>query len=213
MILNQKQTGMAESGLRYRVLLVSAAAKTNAALLPFFSGDRFEPVTVVETVTRARRKILEREYDMVIINTPLPDDFGRRLAVDLVMDSDRVVLLLVRNDIYADISLKMISQGVLVAQKPMDRSLMEQLLNVMCSVRERLRGLQKKTMTLEEKMEEIRLVNRAKWSLIKEQGMSEEEAHRYIQKRAMDLCMSKKEMAESILSAAADPKAGQGGRD
>ena len=53
--------------------------------------------------------------------------------------------------------------------------------------------------TLEEKMEEIRLVNRAKWALIKSCHMTEENAHRYIQKQAMDLCLSKKETAENIL--------------
>ena len=48
-------------------------------------------------------------------------------------------------------------------------------------------------------MEEIRLVNRAKWALIESRGMSEEEAHRYIQKLSMDMCLSKRETAENIL--------------
>ena len=73
------------------------------------------------------------------------------------------------------------------------------MIAVMCSVRERLRRIKKKTVSLEEKMEEIRLVNRAKWALIKSCHMTEENAHRYIQKQAMDLCLSKKETAENIL--------------
>ena len=91
------------------------------------------------------------------------------------------------------------AHGVLVTRRPMERSVFKQLLDSMCSVRERLRGMRKKTMTLEEKMEEIRLVNRAKWALIESRGMSEEEAHRYIQKLSMDMCLSKKETAENIL--------------
>ena len=49
-------------------------------------------------------------------------------------------------------------------------------------------------------MEEIRLVNRAKWLLIEELKMTEQEAHRYIEKQAMDRCVTKRVVAEQILS-------------
>ncbi len=48
-------------------------------------------------------------------------------------------------------------------------------------------------------MAEIRLINRAKWVLIEKQGMSEQDAHRYIEKQAMDRCVSKRIIAEEIL--------------
>ena len=51
----------------------------------------------------------------------------------------------------------------------------------------------------EEKMQEIRIVNRAKWILITELKMTETDAHRYIEKQAMDRCVSKKEIAEEII--------------
>ena len=51
----------------------------------------------------------------------------------------------------------------------------------------------------EEKMQEIRIVNRAKWFLITELKMTETDAHRYIEKQAMDRCVSKKEIAEEII--------------
>ena len=48
-------------------------------------------------------------------------------------------------------------------------------------------------------MEEIRLVNRAKWLLISELKMSENDAHKYIEKQAMDRCITRRAMAESII--------------
>ena len=69
----------------------------------------------------------------------------------------------------------------------------------MAAVRERLRNAEKKTISLEAKMEEIRLVNRAKWMLIEKLQMTEPDAHRYIEKQAMDRCVTKGEVAESIL--------------
>ena len=59
--------------------------------------------------------------------------------------------------------------------------------------------MEKKTVSLEEKMREIKIVNRAKWTLINSLNMSEDDAHRYIEKQAMDRCVSKREIAEEIL--------------
>ena len=190
---------MTTAGQTYSVLLVSAARKINTALMSFLPGERFDPVTVVDTAARARRAMSERDYDLVIINAPLPDEFGRKLAIDASGDSGRVALIMVRSDVYEDICIAMTPHGVLTARRPMDTGMLEQLLNTMCSVRERLRGFTKKTLTLEEKMEEIRLVNKAKWALIESCGMTEESAHRYIQKQAMDRCVSKKDVAKDIL--------------
>ena len=59
--------------------------------------------------------------------------------------------------------------------------------------------METKNLSVEEKMEEIRLVNRAKWILIEQQNMSESDAHRHIEKQAMDLCTSKMEIAQKII--------------
>ena len=73
-------------------------------------------------------------------------------------------------------------------------------LDWMDSARERLRKFEKKTLSFEEKMQEIRLVNRAKWLLISELKMEEPQAHRYIEKQAMDRCITRKEVAEEIIN-------------
>ena len=48
-------------------------------------------------------------------------------------------------------------------------------------------------------MAEIRLVNRAKWVLIDQEKTSEPEAHRFIEKQAMDRCVPRRVIAEAIL--------------
>ena len=62
-----------------------------------------------------------------------------------------------------------------------------------------LEKVRKKALSIEEKMEEIRIVNRAKWLLIGELKMDEQGAHRYIEKQAMDRCISKRIVAEEII--------------
>ena len=72
-------------------------------------------------------------------------------------------------------------------------------LSWLVSARERLRKFEKKTLSIEEKMAEIRIVNKAKWILISELKMDEPNAHRYIEKQAMDQCITKREVSENII--------------
>ena len=52
---------------------------------------------------------------------------------------------------------------------------------------------------LKQKIEDIRIIDRAKCILISYLGMSEQEAHRYIEKKAMDMRITKRAVAEGIL--------------
>ena len=58
---------------------------------------------------------------------------------------------------------------------------------------------EKEASSLQRKMEEIRLVNRAKLVLMEHLNMSEAQAHRYIEKSAMDSCTKRSEVAETII--------------
>ena len=109
------------------------------------------------------------------------------------------VLLLVKSDRYTETSAKMLSYGVMTLPKPTSSQMLTQTLGVLCATRERLRQMEEKQLSVEQKMEEIRLVNRAKWLLIETLGMSEAESHRYIEKQAMDLRISKAQVARNII--------------
>ena len=184
----------------YSVLIVSASDSFINSVMPLLPMTDYWPVTTVRSVGEARRRLTDTEFDIVLINTPLPDEFGTRLAQDICQHSAAGVLLLVKAEHFPDIDGRLTPQGVLVLSKPMSTQLFTQSLRLLCGTRERLRGLEKKNATIEEKMEEIRLVNRAKWLLIEELNMTEQEAHRYIEKQAMDRCVTKRAVAEQILS-------------
>ena len=94
---------------------------------------------------------------------------------------------------------KVVSYGVLTLAKPTGMQMVAQNLRVLCATRERMRQMEAKQATVEERIEEIRLVNRAKWLLIECLGMTEPEAHRYIEKQSMDQRISKREVAESVI--------------
>lgn len=183
----------------YSVLIVSASDSFNNTLADLLSVSKYSPQIVLKSVAAAKRNVLERVYDLIIINSPLPDDDATRFAIDLCESKSSVVLLFTRSEIYDEVYDRAAEHGVYVLQKPTSKSIITAALGWMASTRERLRKAEKKTLSLEEKMDEIRTVNRAKWVLICELKMSESEAHRFIEKQAMDRCITKREVAESII--------------
>lgn len=184
----------------YSVLVVSASDKFNNSLRALLPENRYSPVVLSADVSGARRRLLEDRFDLVIINSPLPDDFGTRLALDVCDSSGTGVLLLVKAEHYPDVNARVSPYGVLVLSKPTSAAMVSQSLLLLCGTRERLRRMEQKTASIEEKMEEIRLVNRAKWLLIEQLKMTEKDAHRYIEKQAMDRCVTRRVIAEQILS-------------
>ena len=106
---------------------------------------------------------------------------------------------IIRTFQHEEVNEHVTSHGVFTLQVPFSAGAIRQGLKWMISARERLRRMETKNLSIEEKMEEIRLVNRAKWILIEQLKMNEADAHRHIEKQAMDRCTSKKEIALSII--------------
>lgn len=182
----------------YGVLLVSASDSFNNKTKDLLPVNEYWPVHTARSVGEARRSFATGKYDLVVINTPLPDDFGTSFAIDLAEDTPAGVLIFVKSDIYESVFTKLTDYGIAVLSKPANLQLTAQTFRILCATRERLRRMENRQKTVEEKISEVRLVNKAKWQLIQQRGMTEDEAHRYIEKQAMDRRLSKKEIAEEL---------------
>lgn len=183
----------------YSVLVVSSSEKFNQALPEILPVTSFYPVNVVCSVSAAKRALSERDFDFVIVNSPASDENGVRFCSDTTDSYNTVVLFLSKTEQYEDAYDKLVSHGVFILQKPLSKPLFQAASGWLISARERIRRTEKKTLSIEEKMNEIRTVNRAKWLLISELKMTEPDAHRYIEKQAMDRCTSKQQVAEQII--------------
>lgn len=181
------------------VLIVSASVKAEDYLRDILSGGSFAPVASAKSVSEAKRMQLENQYDIVIINTPLPDDLGIEFAEQLCEDSSVGVLLFVKNELFEQVSCKVEDYGVLTFSRPGSRQSITQAVRLIAATHNRLAAFERKAVKLEAKMKEIRLINRAKWLLIDRFNMSEAEAHKYIEKTAMDNCVKRGEIAENII--------------
>ncbi|MCQ2512935.1 MAG: ANTAR domain-containing protein [Lachnospiraceae bacterium] len=184
----------------YRTLVVSSSSKFNDNITPILTSSHCEPIVFANSVAAAKRCSLESPFDFVIINTPLPDELGSKYAIDISMNKNTLCLMFIRSEIYEEVKSKVMPYGVFTLPKPTASISIKYGLDFLSSSRERLRSQEKKTLSIEEKMEEIRLVNHAKWLLIDHLKMTEQDAHRYIEKQAMDACVSKSEIAKEIIA-------------
>lgn len=183
----------------YTCIVASKSDKTAQSLAGILRQSGFTKVLTADSASKIRRMVAEKDIDVIIINTPLADDFGTLLAMDMA-DKNLGVILLVKGDMVNQTAYKMEKYGAVTLGKPVVRVELIQSLAVIKALLQKIRRLDNQRQSLESKMKEIRLVNRAKWLLIKQLAMTEEEAHRYIEKTAMDTGEKKSAVAENIIS-------------
>ena len=184
--------------VRHSVLIVSASEQFVVLAKKSLVG--FITIDVKKSVAPARRCLLEKSYDLVVINMPLPDETGETFALDCADRGNASVMLVVPQDVCEDVLERVTDRGIFVLPKPAPRGRLDKAIRFLVATQNRMYKLEKKTLSVEEKMQEIRLVNRAKWLLISELKMEEPQAHRYIEKQAMDRCITRKEVAEEIIN-------------
>ena len=90
---------------------------------------------------------------------------------------------------------------MLVLGKPFTAVQFRQAVQIAASNYKRLAVLRAENAKLLDKIAQLRLVDRAKCYLIEKKGMTETEAHRLIEKGAMDTRRSRGEVAQEILEA------------
>ena len=186
-----------KNDIYHSILIVSAAEQFDQFIRKSLPG--YSTVETVKSAALARRSILEKYYDIVVINSPLPDETGEDFAIDVTGTCSASVLIVTPQDQFDGALLRVTDYGIMVMPKPSPRGRIDKAVRYLLAVQNRMHQLEKKTQTLEEKIEEIRFVSKAKVLLVEKLHMTEEEAHRQIQKQAMDQGISRKSAAARIL--------------
>lgn len=181
------------------VLVVSGTEKSAALILEFLSQNPCKEIITVKNCGEARRLLVERDFDLCIVNAPLTDEFGVQFAIHTAMEGICQVIVLVKNELFDEVSSKVEDYGVLTVAKPMNRQVFWSALKLAGASFRKAVKLKNENEKLLQKMDDLRLVDRAKCILIQYLKMNEAEAHRYIEKQAMDMRMTKRQVAEGIL--------------
>ena len=180
-------------------LIVSCIEKSAALFTEMLNAASINQIVAVKSAGEARRLVLDRDFDLVVINAPLNDETGEDLSRYIASRNVSQVLLVVKCEYFDAVSAACEDSGVLTISKPLNKTVFWSALKLANSAQNRLRRIHNENSKLKQQIEDIRIIDRAKCLLISYLGMNEQEAHRYIEKQAMDMRSRKRTVAEDIL--------------
>lgn len=187
-----------------RALIVSAGASSNEYISARLAELGYTRPTIIPSGAEARRRMLESDFELIVVNAPLPDEFGHELCSSAVEKTDAGVVLLAKAAAAEQLLAPMSEQGVLLLSKPFSNTLFLQAIHLAAASNHRLQLLRQENARMQEKIAQVRLVSHAKCCLVEREQMSEDAAHRYFEKRAMDTRRSRAEIAQEILDSYED---------
>lgn len=183
------------------LLLVTPTKKSADMLIGLLQDGGHHPhhIRIVSSGGEARRALIETEFELVLINSPLPDEFGHEFASHVASSNTTGVIMLVKSDLADSVAEQLEPEGVFILAKPLSRPLFYQIIRIAAATRLHIMTLQKENQKLRQKLDDLRVINRAKCLLIQEKHLTESEAHSYIEKNAMNHRKTRRDVAEIII--------------
>ena len=179
----------------HSVLVVTKDSKVSTLIGAMLIAPLFE-TQIISDYNEARRMCSDRVFNIVIVD--YNEGEGADFASD-ISESLSTILLLTPPSLFEEVSYRVEGYGVITVNCPFDQFYFYNIIKAAIAVQYKVQILSSQTTKLKVKMEEIRLVNRAKMLLMQNMHMSEQESHRYIEKEAMDRGMKKTAVAEEII--------------
>ena len=182
------------------ILLATGAQKVSDTFEKLISEILSDAAVIsVAEGSRARLRMKESDPDLVIINTPMADEQGIEFAVHAADSGMHAVILITNPETHGRISSHLEAHGIIAMKRPIEKKVFSCALRDAVVLNNRIRALKEENGKLKESIEESKLVNRAKGMLMSHLNMTEAQAHRYIEKQAMDLRIPKKTVSQNIL--------------
>lgn len=182
-----------------RILIVTSSNKSEEFFMDVLLVNHYEEIVTVTNCAQARRLLIEKDFDLCIINSPLIDEDGIGFARNVMTKGIGQVMLLVKMEKYDEVCSKVEDLGIFTLPKPINKAMFWNALKLCTASYYKMQIMQKQQKELLQKIEDIRIVDRAKCVLIECLKLTENEAHKHIEKQAMDMRLSKRAVAENIL--------------
>lgn len=154
----------------------------------------------VEDVSNVNNLFKNNSYDAIVIDYPLKTEDGVASAIEFTNSTNVGIMILTNSTMAKKIYPIAEHFGFFCVEKTAKLDFFRQAINLVFTMSKRLKHYAKKNEHLEEKVEEIKLISRAKLLLVTKLAFTEEEAHRYIEKQAMNRCVKKVVIAYDIIN-------------
>ena len=184
---------------RYNVLLVSSSEQFNKKTVDLLSSNIYVELTISTNIDQARRLIVERKFDIVIVDSPVNGDKGFYFALSLCDKDEFEILVLAKQTDYDEAYFRLHDFGVFVLSKPIEEDLFVQTLRILSITRDKITTVKQSNLSFKDKLDEIKIVSEAKVLIVKNMHVDENEAHKLIEQNAMNLRITKKMSAEMFI--------------
>lgn len=183
------------------LLLVSASQTVETKITALFQKEGFSSFFCAKSTLEAKRILIDQEVDLLILDAPFPEEDAVEFVLELARSKsfDYSIIILANAEIYEKNLYQAEHMGLVIFKKPMDVRILLQTMRLLLSMRVKIKKLENKADSLQQKLKEDRLISRAKILLVANLKMSEEDAHYYIEKKAMDACVKKIKVAQEII--------------
>ncbi|MBP5431176.1 ANTAR domain-containing protein [Ruminococcus sp.] len=183
-----------------KVLVISSNKNASEALINFLRDSFRCTPKLVESAYQAKTYLdVEPSVELTIINSPLMDESGFELAEYIIEKTAANCIFMIKEEHAEKINDNAEKSGIIVIGKPFSRTLLYQLVKTIDIAVNRSLKLYRENLRLEEKIAEIQAVDKAKFMLMQYKGMTEEEAHSYLEQYAMNKRKKKSLAALAII--------------
>ena len=121
-----------------RALIVSAGASSNEYISARLTELGYARPIIVPSAAEARRRMLESDFELIVVNSPLPDEFGHELCADAVEKTDAGVIFLAKAAAAEQLLTPLSEEGVLLVTKPFSNTFFLQAIHMAAASNHRL---------------------------------------------------------------------------
>ena len=113
-----------------RALIVSAGASSNEYIAARLTEMGYSRPVIIPSGAEARRRMTESDFELIVVNSPLPDEFGHEVCINAVEKTDAGVVFLVKAAQAEQLLGPLSEQGVLLLSKPFSTAFFVQAMHM-----------------------------------------------------------------------------------
>lgn len=155
--------------------------------------------TFTSALNSASDILLSNKFDLIIVNPPFLDE-NLDLFLNFVSKNSNAIIILTISSKNAQLIREKYSKlGIIFLEKPLSSKAFSICIDTIFSSLIRFEALKSSNDALHRQIDDIKIIDRAKFILISTLKMDEKSAHKFIEQQAMNLRKSKRQIAENIL--------------